>query len=83
MPEPTQRSLPQAVAYNAPAVPEAMSRLTLCLSSDDPAGSLWDLARRIGALTALADLGFQEQGRGEGCRTGRERGARQPTPGGQ
>jgi maleylacetate reductase len=53
--------LPHATAYNAPAAPEAMARLARCLSIDDPAGALWDLARSIGAPTALADLGFRRE----------------------
>jgi maleylacetate reductase len=53
--------LPHAMAYNAPAVPEARARLTRCLSSDDPAGALWDLARCIGAPTALGELGFSSR----------------------
>jgi alcohol dehydrogenase class IV len=53
--------LPHAIAFNAPAAPEAMAALAQCLSTDDPAGALWDLARRIGAPTALADLGFRRE----------------------
>ena len=53
--------LPHATAYNAPAVPQTMARLARCLSSDEPAGALWDLARSTRAPTALADLGFRRE----------------------
>jgi maleylacetate reductase len=53
--------LPHAIAFNAPAAPEAMAALARCLWTNDPAGALWDLARGIGAPTALADLGFRRE----------------------
>lgn len=52
--------LPHAVAYNAGAAPEAMSRIARALGSDDAAGGLHDLARAVGAPLALADIGLQE-----------------------
>jgi maleylacetate reductase len=51
--------LPHVTSYNAPAVPEPMTALARCLSTNDPAGALWDLAHSIGAPTALSDLGFR------------------------
>lgn len=53
--------LPHAVAYNRPAAPEAMQRLARALGCDDPAQGLYDLARAIGAPSALAEIGMAEQ----------------------
>ncbi|MDC7785387.1 maleylacetate reductase [Rhodoplanes sp. TEM] len=53
--------LPHALAYNAPAVPEAMARLAGVLGAD-PARALWDLAGAVGAKRALADLGMPADG---------------------
>ncbi len=52
--------LPHAVAYNAPAAGEAMRRVARALGADDAAAALFDLARRLGAPTSLADLGLAE-----------------------
>lgn len=54
--------LPHAVAYNAPAAPEAMARLARALGVADPAAGLHQLALRIGAPVALKDLGMPQQG---------------------
>ncbi len=54
--------LPHALAYNAPAVADAMQTLTRALGSDDPAGALFDLAREVGAETALSELGMPRDG---------------------
>lgn len=53
--------LPHALAYNAPAVPEAITRLSETLGSDNPARALYDLAGKVGATRALRDLGMAEQ----------------------
>ncbi|MFM2279364.1 MAG: hypothetical protein RLZZ444_1595, partial [Pseudomonadota bacterium] len=53
--------LPHALAYNAPAIPEAMRALETVLGSD-PAGALQALAREIGAPTSLAQIGMPEAG---------------------
>ncbi len=55
--------LPQALAYNAPAIPEAMARLRPVLGAD-PARALFDLARRVGAPAGLSALGMPEEGIG-------------------
>jgi len=55
--------LPQAIAFNSPAVPEAMSRIERALGSAAPrsaAAGLFDLARDNGAPVALRDLGMKE-----------------------
>ncbi|MBB3331665.1 alcohol dehydrogenase class IV [Halomonas campaniensis] len=51
--------LPHAVAYNAPAAPEAMSRIARALGCEDPAAGLFDLARAVGAPTALEQIGLK------------------------
>jgi len=50
--------LPYAVAYNAPAAPDAMARICRALGCDDAASGLYDLGRAVGAPSALSELGF-------------------------
>ena len=52
--------LPQAIAYNAPAIPQALARMQRALGASAPAGTLFDLARSNGAPVALRDLGMRE-----------------------
>lgn len=52
--------LPYALAYNAPAAPEAMAALGRALDSDDAPGALWELSGRLGAPRSLAELGLRE-----------------------
>jgi maleylacetate reductase len=53
--------LPHALAYNAPAAPQAVAALSRALGgAPDPARALWDLAERLGAPRALRDLGMAE-----------------------
>ena len=54
--------LPHALAYNAPAVPEAAQAVAQALGVSDPARGLYDLARRLDARMALKDLGMAETG---------------------
>ncbi|MCY4427926.1 MAG: maleylacetate reductase [Halieaceae bacterium] len=54
--------LPHALAYNAPAVPTAMASLGLAMHTTTPAAALFDLAERMGAKTALKDLGMPADG---------------------
>jgi maleylacetate reductase len=54
--------LPHALAYNAPAIPDVMKRLEDVLGSDDAPKALYDLAGRIGASRALADIGMPKTG---------------------
>ncbi|WP_369137033.1 maleylacetate reductase [Modestobacter versicolor] len=49
---------PYSLAFNLPAAPFAHRTLAAALSSDAPATALWQLARRLGAPTALAALGL-------------------------
>jgi maleylacetate reductase len=53
--------LPHALAYNAPAISDVISRLKNLLG-EDPARALYDLAVGIGAPVALRDIGMPESG---------------------
>ena len=54
--------LPQVLAFNAPAAPEAMLRLERALVAPNPAEALSDLASSLGAPRALKDIGMPESG---------------------
>ncbi|NTF33832.1 maleylacetate reductase [Rhizobium skierniewicense] len=54
--------LPHAVAYNAPAAPEAMRRVAGALGARDAAGGLFDLAEKLGASMALKSMGMPADG---------------------
>ena len=53
--------LPYAVAYNAPAAPEAMARVARALGVEDASSGLHDLCLAVGAPTALKDIGMKEK----------------------
>ena len=52
--------LPHALAYNAPAVPDAMSALRLATGHEDPALALQNLSRDAGGPVRLSELGLAE-----------------------
>jgi alcohol dehydrogenase class IV len=54
--------LPHAIAYNARAVPQAIGRVARALGVDDAAHGLFDMAKSVGAPTALRDIGMPESG---------------------
>jgi len=56
--------LPHALAYNAAAAPEAMQRIARAIGCDerDAPGGLFDLARALGAPTALREIGMPKDG---------------------
>ena len=54
--------LPHAMAYNAPAVPEAAAKVARALGATDAAQGLYDLARSLHARLALKDIGMPEGG---------------------
>jgi maleylacetate reductase len=56
--------LPHAVAYNAPAAPEAMARIARAIGATDAAQGLFELTRRLGAKQALRDIGMPAGGIG-------------------
>jgi maleylacetate reductase len=53
--------LPHAVAYNAEAAPEAMARVARALGAASAAQGLFDLAKSLGAPTALREIGMKEE----------------------
>lgn len=54
--------LPHATAYNRAAAPEAMRIIAAGLGAKDAALGLHDLAKSLGAPTALRDIGMPEDG---------------------
>lgn len=54
--------LPHAVAYNAPAAPEAIARVARALGVKDAAAGLFDIVVATGAPLALRDIGMPEDG---------------------
>ncbi len=54
--------LPHAVAYNAPAAPEAMKVIAAALGADDAAGGLYALAQSLNIPLALKEIGMPEDG---------------------
>jgi alcohol dehydrogenase class IV len=50
--------LPHALAYNAPAAPQAMARIARALEGRSAAQAVYDLARDNGAPVALRDIGM-------------------------
>ncbi|MDI4663995.1 maleylacetate reductase [Xanthobacter autotrophicus] len=54
--------LPHAVAYNAPAAPEAMAAITRAIGAPDAAQGLFDLVRVLGVPRALKDIGMPAEG---------------------
>jgi alcohol dehydrogenase class IV len=53
--------LPHAIAFNAPAAPEAMARIAHALGTTSAPQGLYALARDNGAAVALRDIGMREQ----------------------
>ena len=52
--------LPHATAFNEPAMPEIAARIAGALESESAATGLYELNEKIGALTALKDVGMKE-----------------------
>ncbi|PNU06418.1 maleylacetate reductase [Novosphingobium guangzhouense] len=59
--------LPHALAYNAPAAPEAMARIARAIGAEDGPLGLHELAKQLGAPTALKDLGVEEKDLDKAC----------------
>jgi maleylacetate reductase len=59
--------LPHALAYNAPAAPEAMARIAHAIGRPDAPTGLFEMARSLGAPTALRDLGLREEDIDKAC----------------
>jgi maleylacetate reductase len=54
--------LPHALTYNAPAVPEAIRRISRAIGAADAAQGLYDLAKQLDTKLALRDIGMPESG---------------------
>ena len=54
--------LPHALDYNAPAVPDAMARISRAIGAADASQGLFELAKRLGAKVALRDIGMPASG---------------------
>ena len=54
--------LPHALAYNAEAAPQAMSRIAKALGQADAPRGIYDLARRNGAPSSLKEIGMPAEG---------------------
>jgi maleylacetate reductase len=52
--------LPHATSYNAPASPEAMSRIKRAMGTNTAAGALYDFAKGLNAPLTLKELGMQQ-----------------------
>ena len=59
--------LPQALAYNAAAAPQAMARIAAALGAPHAAAGVFDLAHSLGAPTALRDIGMREEDLDRAC----------------
>jgi maleylacetate reductase len=59
--------LPHALAYNAPAAPEAMARIAKAIGAEDGPRGLYDLAKSLGAPIALEALGVKEDDLDRAC----------------
>ena len=60
--------LPQVAAFQTPALPEEMGRVARALGAADAGRALFDLARAIGAPTALRDIGLRAEDLDEAVR---------------
>ncbi len=59
--------LPHALAYNAPAAPQAVARVAQALGGSSGAQAVYDLAKDNGAPVALRDIGMQESDLDQAC----------------
>ncbi|TFY99974.1 maleylacetate reductase [Ramlibacter rhizophilus] len=59
--------LPHALAYNAPAAPEAMARIARALAGTSAAQAVFDLAANNGAPVALRDIGLRAEDLDRAC----------------
>ncbi|MDB5947767.1 MAG: tfdF [Ramlibacter sp.] len=59
--------LPHALAYNAPAAPEAVARVGRALGAGSGPQAVYDLAKQNGAPVALRDIGMKESDLDKAC----------------
>lgn len=55
-------AVPYAIAFNAPAAPDAMARIERALGVDDAGTGLHELNRALGLATGYVELGMPEDG---------------------
>ena len=72
--------LPHSVAYNAGARPEATRRIAGALDVSDAATGLFELAGKLGAPTALKDIGVKETDLDEASAIAVEKPVKNPEP---
>ncbi len=72
--------LPQALAYNTPAAPEAMARIARALGSTTAAQGVFDLAQRHGAPVSLRELGLKATDLDRACELALENQYNNPRP---
>ena len=72
--------LPHVAAFNRDAAPEAMRIAASALGATDAAAGLFDLAVRLGAPTALKDIGMPEDGLDRAARLATENPYFNPRP---
>ena len=72
--------LPHSVAYNAGARPEATRRIAGALGVSDAATGLFELAGKLGAPTALKDIGVKETDLDEAAAVAVEKPLKNPEP---
>jgi alcohol dehydrogenase class IV len=72
--------LPHALAFNAPAVPEAIARMASALGDPDVPSAVFDLATSIGAPTSLSAIGMSASDLDQAARLVAEAAPRNPRP---
>jgi maleylacetate reductase len=72
--------LPHATAFNREAAPSAMRAIGAALGARDPAQGIYDLAVRLGAPVALAEIGMPADGLDRAARIAVERPYDNPRP---
>ncbi|MEE8332550.1 MAG: iron-containing alcohol dehydrogenase, partial [Alphaproteobacteria bacterium] len=55
-------AVPYAIAYNAPAAPDAMVRIERALGVEDAGSGLYELNRALGLATGYVEIGMPENG---------------------
>jgi alcohol dehydrogenase class IV len=59
--------LPHALAYNAPAAPDAMEKIRRALAGESAAQAAYDLAAGAGLSMAMRDIGFKAEDLDRAC----------------
>ena len=72
--------LPHSVAYNAAATAEGTALLATAMQVDDPAVGIFELAKILGAPTALKDIGVKEADLDEAVAIATEKELENPEP---